>query len=157
VTRLLAALLAIAVALAAAPAPASAVWLLIYAKPRRTTIERPDKTAAEIAAGLADRGDPVALKEDGFTGWGTEELLPPKDGGKFVRVKIAGVSVAQAEKYLSRHEDVNGVVLTYRKWHVLVDSLPLEVRQQLNQTGEYQTTWSAVRNFIHDKVNNVTE
>lgn len=48
--------------------------------------------------GCYKRGDILAVMEDGWS-WGTRELIPPIDGGIFVRVRITGVSVAQVQNF----------------------------------------------------------
>lgn len=109
------------------------------------------------------RGDIVVVKRDGWP-WGKEELKAPKDGGVFVRLKLPGVPVSSVEKYIEQHNIIEGegskarsVVKRRRIWRLVVDELPVGVRNQFNTTGEYTTTVAAIRNYIHDKINNVRE
>lgn len=117
--------------------------------------------------GCYKRGDPVDIRPNGFE-WGRLEALPPADGGKFVRVRISDVTPAQVETYLTNRwgialnvsetetvgEDV--VVTRRRALRVLVDNLPANVRNQLRNTGFYETTWSAIKSFVQNKLTSET-
>lgn len=106
--------------------------------------------AAKDLRGCYKRGDPVVIKPDGHE-WGAEERLP-----KFVVVRITGVTVAQVEKYLQAHE-IDGVVQRRRLYRLLLDDVPLAIRNQLRDTGFVEVTFQQVRNFIQNKVTQATE
>jgi hypothetical protein len=109
------------------------------------------------------RGDPVVVQPDGFA-WGRLELLPPADGGAFVRVRINGIAPEQVRQFMRNRwgisledgevETVSGEprIARRRAIRVLVDSLPAGVRQQLWQTGFYAATWQQIRNFVQHKL-----
>jgi hypothetical protein len=109
----------------------------------------PDKDAA----GCYKRGDPVMVRDDGHT-WGTEETRAPINGGVFVIIKLPGVLRSKVEKYVvSLKDDLDPTRDVRRRlWRVVVDELPVGVRNQLRDTGTYTTTWTQVRNFIENKV-----
>ena len=109
----------------------------------------PDPTKDE--RGCYKRGDIVDVRPDGFA-WGLEERLP-----RFVQVQVTGVSVAAALAYIAPSTDPNQldrdghpIRIRRRLYRVLVDTLPLAVRQQLSTTGRYVTTWTAIRNFVQN-------
>lgn len=91
------------------------------------------------------RGDPVVVKPDGWS-WGSQEVIPPADGGLFVIVKIPDVTVAQTIRFL------NAGTAARKLYRVVVDELPTGVRNTLNTTGTITRTWVQIRNFIENKV-----
>lgn len=104
------------------------------------------------------RGMPVFVAENGWA-WGTREIIPPAQGGSFVIVKIPDVTVAQVTTFLANRwgidlcdEEYDLAIpsLHVRRRHIRlrVDDLPANVRNQLNNTGTYTTTWDAIRSFI---------
>jgi hypothetical protein len=114
--------------------------------------------------GCYKRGDIVMVQENGFE-WGSLEALPPAQGGKFVVVRISDVTVEQVKTFvqnklagvpnadISMSElDVEARPTRRRRFHLTVDSLPVGVRNTLNTTGFYETTWAAVKAFLQDKV-----
>lgn len=167
------------------PARADAVTLLLYASPRATAVERPDLSgrgscaeaddsgyddayandeAGCVGAGkvwlseysqMYDQGMLVTIQDDDWQ-WGTAEVLPPAQGGKFARLIITDKTKADALKYLDSHS-VGSIIKGRRRWRVLVESLPAGVRQQLNQAGYYETDWQTVRSYVYDVVTDTTE
>lgn len=89
------------------------------------------------------KGFPVLVMEDGHA-WCAEESLP-----RFVILKIPGVSVTAVNQYLQPWVDTDGqTILRPKLWQIAVDSLPAGVRQTLATTGQYTTTWNAIRTYI---------
>jgi guanylate kinase len=112
------------------------------------------------ARGCYKRGDFVVVFDNGWP-WGAEELKAPINGGKFVVIKITDVTADQVRAWLQNHWscfvdsprlDVDGVtVLARRRIKIDVDLVPAGVLQTLNQTGQFSTTWTQIRQFVHDK------
>lgn len=116
------------------------------------------------AVGCYKRGDIVAVRPDGFS-WGSKERLAPADGGKFVVIKITGVTPAQVRNFVRNRwgcevdgEDIDQALGHVRRRRIRIDAdlLPIAVKQTLNQTGQYSTTWTAIRQFVRNKQNNQT-
>lgn len=116
-------------------------------------VNRTHEDSGKDKRGCYKRGDPVVVMPDGHV-WGALELKPPATGGKFVVLKIPGVSVAATKKYIDREVSVvdENVILTRRLWRIVVDELPSGVRNTLNTTGEYTVTWNTIRHYIENKV-----
>ena len=104
------------------------------------------------------RGMPVVVFENGHA-WGTQEVIPPAQGGAFVRLTITDVTVQQVHDFFLNRwgidlcdEELDPVdpTIKARRRHIRlrVDDLPANVRNQLNTTGTYTTTWDAVRTFL---------
>lgn len=124
-----------------------------------------------VDAGCYKRGDFVIAFDNGHT-WGTEELLPPAQGGKFARIVISDVTVDQFKNFVRNKwliaaddgetEDVNteGRIaqrfVRRRRLHIRVADLPANVRNQLNNNGVFTTTWAAVREYVREKVSGTT-
>lgn len=116
--------------------------------------------AGKDQRGSYKRGDIVDVRPDGYE-WGRLELLPPAQGGVFVIVAIADVTVDQVRNFVQNrwgcqpdgpHVDANKQTLRRRKVQIDISSVPAGVRNTLNQTGRYQTTWSAIRQFVKNKL-----
>lgn len=106
--------------------------------------------------GCYKRGDFVVVMPNGHE-WGKEEGLP-----KFVVVKIPGLSVEAAKKYIQSEEgepdaDGNRPILRRRLFRILIDDAPSTIKQQLMDTGEVTVTWEQVRNFVKNKLTGLTE
>jgi len=114
--------------------------------------------------GCYKRGYPVVVMPDGHP-WGNEERLP-----LFVVIKLPGVSVETAQKYIEPWEDALTPGQTYcrRKWKIKVDDLPASAVQKLatdgeltikvgTYAGEYDYTWAQVKAFFLNMRDNVTE
>jgi hypothetical protein len=115
------------------------------------------------ARGCYKRGDVVLVMENGHP-WGTSELKAPVDGGQFVVIKITDVTKDQVLNWIFNHwtcrlEDPQvsgGTTLARRRIRIDVNLVPPAVLQTLNQTGEFTTTWTAIRQFVHDKQTDTT-
>lgn len=107
------------------------------------------------------RGDIVVVKPDGHE-WGKDERLP-----KFVVVKIPGLPVETAKKYTIPFRTDTGLLdsegnsiskyVARRKWHVLLDSVPTDIKKALLYNGEITVSWENVKSYIHNKETLVTE
>ena len=137
--------------------------ILIFAK--NNTNPDPEKDRR----GCYKRGMPVVVFEDGHV-WGREESKqvwitegkPAADWpgqGKFVILKIPGVLAAKAQELISHQVeddagtplfDPNGIPIAFRRrrWQLLVDSIPLAVRNTLASTGEYTATVAQIRSYL---------
>lgn len=126
-------------------------------------LANPTAGAIKDARGSHKRGDPIALKPDTHK-WGRKEIIPPVDGGKFVRVNITDVTPEQIEAALQNRwglslvdPEMSGDVVTKRKaLSFLVDNLPINIKQALNTTGVYTTNLAAIKNYIRNKRNSET-
>jgi hypothetical protein len=116
--------------------------------------------------GCYKQGDVIGVAPNGWE-WGALELLPPADGGKFVIIKITDVTRAQVINWVRNHwatwidrtdraDDPDAVAVRRRRVRIDIDLVPLAVRQQLNTTGQYTTTWTAIRKYVRNKLNNQT-
>lgn len=106
------------------------------------------------------RGDIVLVRPDGMT-WGNKEVIPPADGGKFVVVKITDVTPRQIKDWIKNNwdADIEGFdVIGGRRRRVRIDVhlLPVGVRNTLNTTGTYSTTWAAIRQYVRNKQTDAT-
>ena len=137
--------------------------ILIFAK--NNTHPDPEKDRR----GCYKRGMPVVVFEDGHA-WGREESKqvwiaegkPAADWpgqGKFVILKIPGVPAAKAQELISHQveDDVGTPLINFdgapiawrrRRWQLLVDGIPLAVRNILASTGEYTATIAQIRNYL---------
>lgn len=100
--------------------------------------------------GCYKRGDPVVVMPDGHE-WGKEERLP-----KFVVVKIPGLPVATAKKYIQPFlglPDGKGsrLIVRRRLFRFQLDDVPNSIKQELEDTGEVTVTMSQIRNYIQNK------
>ena len=110
--------------------------------------------------GCFKAGDIVVVREDGW-GWGLEESRPPADGGKFVLVKLPGVTVAQltafwARKWGDHPESPDRESGRIRRAAFRLDSLPAPAREAVLGTGEHRANWNAIRAFLRDKQTGTT-
>ncbi len=100
-------------------------------------------------AGCYKRGDIVVVKLDGWQ-WGKLEGPP-----KFVIVKIPGMTVEEAQKYIESEKDTsdpeNPVVLTRRKFKFHIDDTPPEIKNELENKGIATMTKIQVEGFLKDK------
>jgi hypothetical protein len=109
------------------------------------------------AKGCYKRGDVVGVAPNGWE-WGSLELKAPAAGGKFVVVKITDVTRQQVVNWVRNHWDTeidgtDGGVVTVRRRRVHINwtALPNPVRNALNSTGQYTTTWAAIREYVRNK------
>ena len=110
----------------------------------------------------------VDVKEDGHT-WGRLESKQQwiKEGnaandwpsqGLFVILKMPPVPVAGALALLEEQFETDAGIVLFnlrgpkrfrrRRWRVLTDSLSQNARDTMRVTGEFTTTFSAIRTFI---------
>jgi hypothetical protein len=111
------------------------------------------------------RGDIIGVAPNGWP-WGAKELKAPAEGGKFVVIKITDVTRQQVINWVRNHwgTEIDGIdwittldnVVRRRRVRINVAALPANVRNTLNNTGQFTTTWAAVRQFVHNKLNNET-
>lgn len=105
--------------------------------------------------GCYKRGDIVDVRPDGFE-WGKEEGLPT-----FVKVKIPGLAVSTLKQFMES-EKGDGVVIPLettvrrRKWNILINDIPSQIKQTLQTAGEVTVTLSQIRNYIKNKQTGVT-
>ena len=111
------------------------------------------------------RGMPVEVLPNNHV-FSPRELLPPAQGGSFVRVTVSDVTVQQVRDFLRtrwsfelEEVDYDQSVVTVepelipirrRKFHLRVDDLPVNVRNQLRTTGAFTTTWPNIRTFLQN-------
>ncbi len=107
--------------------------------------------------GVYQRGDIVVVMPDGHP-WGIEEhpLTTTYNPPKFFIVKIPGITVAQAQKYL--HPETDGVdaegdpiPVTRRLWRIRADDVPQWVKNEIQNNGEVTVTWNQIKTFIRNK------
>lgn len=104
--------------------------------------------------GCYKRGDVVLVRPNGWT-WGTKEVLPPADGGKFVRVVISDVTPEQVRNWIRNNwqtelESDDGT--RRRRVHINWAALPNNVRNALNNNGVYTNTWANIRQYVRNKL-----
>lgn len=108
--------------------------------------------------GCYKRGMPVVVMDDGHE-WGKEERLPT-----FFVVKIPSISKELVKKYIESETqgvdaDNNSILFRRRQWHISWNDLPLAVKTKIhidgeitikagNYTGDYDYTWSQVKNYF---------
>lgn len=107
-------------------------------------------------------GDPIVAMPDGHT-WSAAELLPPKEGGLFARVRILNVTAEQVSERIQQlyepaqpgdvefeaEDPSDRFVRRHRRsWRIMVSELPNNVRRQLNVNGLYETDLATVRRFV---------
>lgn len=108
------------------------------------------------------RGDIVVAREDndGNWGWGKEEVRAPDDGGKFVILKIPGVTLKQlrtklatlfAADILDPPRDLNNTPTGRRILKLDIDSIPANFKQTAMSTGTVTATRDQAASFIKSK------
>jgi hypothetical protein len=100
--------------------------------------------------GCYKRGDIVVVAPNTHV-WGARETLP-----RFVQVRVSDVGVAAALKYIESQID-NGIVIRRRLYRIRWDDLPAGVKQQLIETGRYETTWDAIKQYVQNKFTGLNE
>lgn len=124
--------------------------------------------ATKDRRGCYKRGMPVVVMPDSHT-WGRLEGLP-----KFVIIKLPGVSVERVLKYVFPEREAtaaeDGTYPIYRRrlWKFRFDDMPAAALRKLRDTGEliikvrdyagdYDYTWTQVRNYIRNLKTNEDE
>jgi hypothetical protein len=104
-------------------------------------------------SGSYKRGDVVVVMPDGWP-WGRLEGPP-----KFVIVKIPGMSVEAAQKYIDSEKDIsipeNPRTLTRRKYKFHIDDITLEVKSELDSKGTVVMTEIQAEGFLRDKTSEI--
>jgi len=110
------------------------------------------------------RGMPVEILPNSHV-FSAREMLPPAQGGSFIRVTISDVTVQQIEDAITtrwgfRISDLDFdptgdrqdpfVAIRRRKLHLRIEGLPPNIRNQMFNTGAYTTTWASIRPFIQN-------
>lgn len=115
-------------------------------------------------AGVSQRGDMIVAMPDGWA-WGREEhpltairFNPPR----FFIVKIPGITVAQAKKYLQPRVDSFDsegypITKTSRLWKFEVDSVPQWIKDDIKNNGEVTVAWNQIKGYIKNKKTGATE
>lgn len=97
-------------------------------------------------AGCYKRGDVVVVMNDGWP-WGKSEGPP-----KFVIVKIPGMTVEEAQKYIESEKDApDSEVLTRRKFKFHIDGTPSEIKDELETKGIATMTKIQAEDFLREK------
>ena len=80
-------------------------------------------------------------------------------GGKFYVVRVDGLDYETAKKYQEQWNDETGErkMIRRRKFRVRAADLPQSVKNALQSTGVYNTTWSAVKSYIRNLETGVDE
>jgi hypothetical protein len=103
----------------------------------------PDPTLDLMAYKL---GHIIDIKPDGHI-WGSSEKLP-----KFWIVKVTGLSVTDAQDYISLLLDLTDIAhprpLGIRKWKLDYNLLPANAKNALNNTGIITVTKAVVLNYL---------
>lgn len=104
------------------------------------------------ARGCWKRGDVVAAFDDGHE-WGRLEALPPEQGGKFVIIRLPGVTLAElrgetiqrtAFDFLDPERDESGEVVGRRAMKVDLDALLAAEQQTARRDGRLTLSKSRV-------------
>ncbi len=108
------------------------------------------------------RGMPVEILPDSHV-FSARESLPPAQGGSFFVVQITDLAPAQIRQWfrsraipeLCDEEPASGTTapesVARRLFQLRIADIPPAVRQQINTTGRYVTTWDAIRTFIQNR------
>ena len=86
-------------------------------------------------------------------------------GGKFYVVRVAGLSYETALKYYQQHNetftDPQGFeqrrMIKRRIYKVRTEDLPQAIKNTLKTKFVYNTTWTAVKTYIRNKITNLDE
>lgn len=119
------------------------------------TIDANHSNPVKDKAGCYKRGDVVVVMPDGWQ-WGRLEGPP-----KFVIVKIPGMTVEAAQKYIESENDTidpeTPVVLTRRKYKFHIDDIPSEIKDELESKGIVTITKLQAEGFLNDKTKEIVE
>lgn len=107
-----------------------------------------------VDAGCYKLGDIVEIYEDD-----KPLIIPPAE--PFYLIKIAGITKAQAEKYVYPEVDetnpIKPTILRRRLYKLSFDLIPNQVKNQIRNNRYYETTWAQVKQYIQNKVTLTTE
>lgn len=83
-------------------------------------------------------------------------------GGKFYVVRVDGLDYDTAKKYQEQWnvDDVlhgGKVMFRRRKFRIRVADVPQAVKNALQSTGVYNTTWSAVKSYVRNNLTGMDE
>lgn len=121
---------------------------------------------AKDQRGCYKRGMPVVVRPDGHQ-WGTKERLP-----NFVVVKFPLIPVQRLEKFIESERTRVGdemQVIRRRVFRILWSDLPVAARNKLQTTGElviratpdytgqFDYTWTQVKNYWLNQATGLTE
>lgn len=112
----------------------------------RTDADKGAELSAKDRRGCYKLGDPVVVMPDGHE-WGAEEGLP-----KFYIVKIPGLAVETAKKWIQHWEDTTDpakpTIVQRRLYRLKVADIPTTIRKTLQQTGQVTVTLAQIRNYV---------
>ena len=90
------------------------------------------------------RGDIIEVFEDG-------KLQDPPSTTPFVLIRVAGVTKAQADKYIESTDTLR------RKFKLRVDDVPDAIKQELTTKRAVTVTLAQIKSFIRNKVTGLDE
>jgi hypothetical protein len=97
------------------------------------------------------RGDIVEVRPDGAA-HGRNELSNPDNGRALFVLKIPDVTVQQCLKFMRTWEDdLTFVQQAKRRFRVVLDEVPLNIRNTIRDNGFVTLNWAQIRGFIEDK------
>ena len=111
---------------------------------------------------LYKRGDIVSIRPDGQE-WGRMEnpdLHPDGvDGCGFVIIKVPGVMPTQKtmDKWLGQASGSNESMVKRRLWGLMIDNLPVSIRNELRDEGSVTVTWNQIKNYMRNKLTDERE
>jgi hypothetical protein len=111
----------------------------------------------ENLRGCYKAGDVIGVAPNGWN-WGQAELCI---GGMFYVVKITDVTRQQVINWVRNNwtceiEGIDTINGRRRRVRIDIDLVPLAVRNTLATTGQYTTTWAAIREYVRNKITNQT-
>lgn len=135
-----------------------AAEFLIYKGPHWIDKLTPQEITIRLAAdpnfqrnidGHLRRGDILEVQSDGK--WPNHGITTP-----FYTLKIPGLDPNVAKKYmrplLQDPNDPNSLILKRRKWKMLIEDLPSNIKQTIKNTHVLVTTWQKVKNYVKAKI-----
>ena len=85
-------------------------------------------------------------------------------GGKFYVIRVTGLSYETALKYMAQHNEditIDGETQTRmvkrRIYRIRAEDLPASVKNTLKTTYVYNTTWTAVKDYVRNIITNTNE
>lgn len=103
------------------------------------------------------RGDIVQVLEDTAH---DGDLVRNPITGPFMLIKVLGVTKAQAEQYMEQDETIttdedgkpNLNINRRRKFRIMLDSVPLAIRNQLINFKYIEVTKTQIQNYLQNKI-----